>query len=114
MNEKIIYVLIYLSGVMISSVSQIFLKKSAQKKYANKVKEYLNIYVIVAYTLFFAATLVTVFAFKKIPLSMGPILGASGYLFVALLSKWFFNEKITKMKMVGLSIIIVGIVVYSL
>ena len=114
MNEKILFAAIFVFGVFISSVSQIILKKAAQKEYPNKIREYLNARVIFAYIIFFGATLCSIWAYKVIPLSLGPILESSGYLFVALLSWLFLKEKITKKKMLGLSIIIIGIIIYSL
>ncbi len=113
MNEKILFCIIFIFGVFISSISQIILKKSAQKKYENKIKEYLNPRVIFAYMIFFAATLCSVLAYTKIPLSFGPILESAGYIFVAILSRMFLKEKISKQKMLGLSIIIIGIIIYS-
>jgi multidrug transporter EmrE-like cation transporter len=114
MNEKILFVAIFVFGVFISSVSQIILKKAASKEYPSKIREYLNARVIFAYIIFFGATLCSIWAYKVIPLSLGPILESSGYLFVALLSWLFLKEKITKKKMLGLSIIIIGIIIYSL
>ncbi len=114
MLEKLIFIGIYLLGVLISSASQILLKKSADKKYSSKIKEYLNLNVIISYTIFFIATLITIFAFKKVPASMGPILGATGYIFVAIFSWIFLKEKISKMKMLGLGIIVAGILIYAL
>ena len=114
MNEKILFSLIFLFGVFISSVSQIILKKSAQKEYSNKIREYLNARVIFAYIIFFGATLCSIWAYTVIPLSLGPILESAGYVFVAVLSWLFIKEKITKKKMLGLSIIIIGIIIYSL
>ena len=114
MNEKILFSLIFVFGVFISSVSQIILKKAAQKKYPNKIREYLNARVIFAYIIFFGATLCSIWAYTVIPLSLGPILESAGYIFVAVLSWLFLKEKITKKKMLGLSIIIIGIIIYSL
>ena len=114
MDEKILFALIFVAGVFISSVSQIILKKSAEKEYPNKIREYLNVRVIFSYVIFLGATLCSIFAYIKIPLSLGPILESSGYIFVAVLSRLFLKEKITKKKMIGLSIIIIGIVIYSL
>lgn len=113
MNEKILFSLIFIFGVFISSVSQILLKKSAQVEYGSKIKEYLNPRVIFAYIIFFGATLCSVLAYTKIPLSFGPILESAGYIFVAILSRLFLKEKITKKKMIGLAVIIIGIIVYS-
>lgn len=114
MNEKILFSLIFVFGVFISSVSQIILKKAAQKEYPNKIREYLNARVIFAYIIFFGATLCSIWAYTVIPLSLGPILESAGYIFVAVLSWLFLKEKITKKKMLGLSIIIIGIIFYSL
>ena len=114
MNEKILFSLIFVFGVFISSVSQIILKKAAQKEYPNKIREYLNARVIFAYFIFFGATLCSIWAYTVIPLSLGPILESAGYIFVAVLSWLFLKEKITKKKMLGLSIIIIGIIIYSL
>lgn len=114
MNSKIIFSLIYLIGVFISAIAQIILKKSAGKEYESKIREYLNPYVIIAYAIFFGATFCTIYAYKGVPLSFGPILAASEYVFVAVLSKLFLKENINLKKFIGLSVIIAGIIIYSL
>lgn len=114
MSELAIYSAIMVSSSLIASVSQIMLKKSAQKQYASKLSEYLNPLVIIAYVLFFATTLISMYALKVVPLSMSPILEASGYIFVAVLSYIFLKEKMTKKQLIGMALIITGIVVYSL
>lgn len=114
MNEKILFSLIFIFGVFISSISQIVLKKSAQIDYGSKIREYLNPRMILAYMIFFGATLCSVWAYTVLPLSLGPILESAGYIFVAVLSWLFLREKITKKKLLGLSVIIIGIVIYSL
>jgi len=108
------YIILFLSAVFISSVSQIMLKKSANKTYESKLKEYMNPWVIVAYGLFFGATLVTVIAYKYIPLSLGPILESAGYFFVTILGMIFLKEKVGKKKALGLFIILAGIIVFNL
>ena len=103
-----------MSGVFISAIAQIILKKSAGKEYESKIREYLNPYVIIAYAIFFGATFCTIYAYKGVPLSFGPILAASEYVFVAVLSKLFLKENINHKKFIGLSVIIAGIIIYSL
>ena len=103
-----------MSGVFISAIAQIILKKSAGKEYESKIREYLNPYVIIAYAIFFGATFCTIYAYKGVPLSFGPILAASEYVFVAVLSKIFLKENINLKKFIGLSVIIAGIIIYSL
>ena len=114
MNKQIIYSLILLCGVLISSVSQVLLKKSALKKYSSKIKEYLNPLVIIAYFMFFSATFFNVYAYKYIPLSYGPILEATSYIYITFFGIKFFNEKIDKNKIISLLLIIVGIIIYTI
>ena len=103
-----------LVSVLISSVSQIMLKKSAQKTYPSKLREYLNPMVITAYILFFGCSFITMYALKVVPLSMAPVIESCGYIFVALLSFIFLKEKLTKRQLAGMALIIIGIVIYSI
>lgn len=105
---------IMLISILISSVSQIMLKKSAQKKYPSKIKEYLNPMVIIAYGLFFGCTLITMYSLKVVPLGMTPILESAGYIFVAVLSFVFLKERFTKRQLLGMALIIIGIGVYNI
>ena len=109
-----LHVFIYVFSVFISSISQIILKKSADKKYDSKIKEYLNPLVMIAYGIFFLATLVTIYAYKGIPLSLGPILETTGYLWISLLGYSVLKEKIGRRKILGLTVVIVGIIVSCL
>ena len=113
-KSAVLYSAILVAGVFISAVSQVLLKKSADKPHQGFLKEYLNPYVITAYTMFVGATLMTVLAFKGIPLSLGPVLDSTGYLFVTVFGVIFFKEKINSRKAVGILTIIVGIVIYAL
>ena len=108
------YIALFLFSVFISSVSQIMLKTSANINYKRWIDEYLNPKVIVAYGLFFASSLLTVFAYKYVPLSMGPILEATGYVFVSVLGYFVLKEKIGKRKIIGLIIIISGIIIFNM
>ena len=114
MNNVLIYSGIYILGVIISALAQVLLKKSANIERENKLKEYLNFKTIFAYAIFFGATLCTVFAYKYVPLSMGPILGTTEYIFVAILSYWLLKEKISKKKLIGLITIVIGVLIFSI
>lgn len=113
-SSQIIYAIILLVGVFIAAISQVMLKKAALKKYDSFIKEYLNPLVIVAYFLFFVTTLLSVWAYKGIPLSMGPILEATSYIYVTIFGIKIFSEKFDKKKLIALAFIIGGILVYSL
>ena len=105
--------LLMIVGVFINSVSQMMLKKSALKTYPNKIREYLNVLVVGAYFISTAVTLLFSYTYKVIPLSLGPVLEASGYLFVTFWGLTVFGEKLNRKKVIALGLIIVGIVVSS-
>lgn len=109
----LVFSLIFVFGVFISSVSQVILKKSSNIKYDNPICEYLNVRVIVAYGIFFMATLLTIFAYKVIPLSMGPILDATGYIFVTIFGVTIFKESLNSKKIIALALILIGIGIYA-
>ncbi len=109
-----LYIGIFLISVFVSSVSQILLKISAGKTYDSKIKEYLNAPVIIAYGLFFLSTVVTVLAYKYVDLSLGPVLEATGYIWVTLLGYLILKEKVSRKKLLGLIVIIVGIIVFNI
>ena len=83
-RTEIFYSLFLLLGVFISSLSQVMLKKAALKKYDNPIKEYLNPLVIFAYILFVGTTFLSIMAYRGIPISMGPILEATSYIYVTI------------------------------
>ncbi len=113
-SEVLLYSLLLLAGVFISAVSQVLLKKEAGKEHSSFISEYLNPAVITAYAMFFASTLLSVFAYRGIPLSMGPVLEATSYIYVTFFGVKIFREKINKKKVLALLMIIGGIAVYSL
>lgn len=113
-TELLLYSLFILIGTFISSIAQIMLKKASQKEYSSPIREYLNPLVIFAYVIFFGSTFLSIFAYKVVPLSWGPILESTSYIYITVFGVIFFKEKINKRKILALGLIIVGIVVYSL
>lgn len=106
------YVFLLIASVLIASCSQIILKKSASKEYSSIIREYLNVRVIVGYGMMFISTILTIFAFKGLDYKNGPIIESLGYIFIMLLSRIFLKEKITKKKIIGNSLILLGILVF--
>lgn len=114
MNKQLlVYAFVMIVGVFISSVAQVLLKKEAGKVHDSVIKEYLNLRVVIAYLIFFFATFLAIYAYKVVPLSLGPILEATGYIYVTIFGIVFFKEKTNGLKIVALVLIIGGIVVYS-
>lgn len=108
------FVFLFLFSVFIASCSQILLKKSAMQEHESFIREYLNLYVIIAYLMFFAGTLITIISYKTIPLSFGLILESAGYIFVAILSYVFLKEMLNKKQILGLVLILIGIVICNI
>ncbi len=108
------YAALMLLGVFISSLAQVLLKKAAQRHYDTVWREYLNLRVIAAYAVFFAATLLTIYAYRVVPLSLGAILEATGYVYVTVFGILIFHEKPEPLKLLALGLILAGICVYAL
>lgn len=106
------YVFLLILAVLVSSISQIILKKSSSKTYKSIIKEYLNVYVITGYGLMVLSTVLVVLGLKGVPYKNEPIIESIGYLFVMILSNRLLGEKITKKKVLGNVLILVGIAVY--
>ena len=64
--------------------------------------------------MFLGSTLLSVFAYRGIPLSMGPVLEATSYIYVTFFGVKIFREKLDKKKLIALLLIIGGIAVYSI
>ena len=107
MND--VYIVIFLLSVLIAAISQILLKRSAGKQYTSKAREYLNVRVIAAYALFFLSSLLTVLAYRGVPLSMGPVLETTGYLWVTIMGRLILKEKVSMRKLTGLAVIVLGV-----
>ena len=105
---------VFLGSVFISSLSQILLKKSADKTYDSKIKEYLNPLVIAAYGMFFCSMLITMYCYKFVDVSAGPILESAGYIFVAVLGFIFLKERFTVKKTIGMIVLLCGIALFAL
>ena len=102
------------SAVIISAISQMLLKKSATIQYDNKIKEYLNVWVILGYALMVLSTLCVIYAYKGIAYKNGAVIESFGYLLIMILSNIIFHEEITRYKLIGNIIIIIGILIFYL
>ena len=108
------YVIILVVSVLISTCSQILLKKASNIEYSSKLKEYLNWRVIVGYGIMVLSTILTIIAFKGLDYKNGPIIESLGYIFILFLGNWFLDEKITAKKIIGNALILLGIAVFYL
>ena len=102
-----------LSGVF-SAFSQVLLKKSSNTKSRTRLGEYLNLYVISGYALVFLCMVLMIFAYKGLPFKYGAVIESLVYLYVMILGRIFFNEEITRKKVLGNILIVCGVIVFSL
>lgn len=108
------YFLLAFAGVVVASLSQVLLKKSAMKDYNSVIREYLNGYVIGGYGMMFLSMFLMIMAYRGIDYMNGPVIESLGYVLVMGLSFFFFSEKISKRKVLGTLFILAGIAVYYL
>lgn len=108
----ILYSAILIFSVFISAFSQVLLKKSALKSYDSFIREYLNLYVVPAYAIYFLAVFLDLIALRKVPVSFVPVAEASSYIFVLLFGRIFFRESFSKRKVLAMALILAGIIVF--
>lgn len=114
MNSLSKYIAIWMFSVLISSFSQVLLKKAANKTYENRIREYVNPIVITAYGIFFISTLLTMYALKYVPLSMSPVIESASYIFAPVFGVLMLKEKISRRRLLGMGIMLIGIFIFSL
>lgn len=109
----IIYYLIVVLGVLLASVSQILLKKSAEEEHTSVITEYLNARVISGYALLALSLGLDLWAmhFGVLAKEVSSI-EALSYLFVPVLSWFVFKEKISKSKAFAILLIMAGVIVF--
>ena len=104
------WILLIALSATVASFAQVLLKKSAGEKHDNFIKEYLNWKVICGYGLMFVGMFLTIIAYGKgVEYKEGPIMASVGNIWVVLLSFFFFREPITKKKVFGNILILIGI-----
>lgn len=108
------YVFAMFLSVVVASVSQVLLKKSALRTYDTVVREYLNLYVVSGYGLLFVSMLLTVYAYSGMAYKNGPVIESLGNVIVLILGYFVFGERISVRKLVGIACIMAGIVVFNL
>ena len=109
------YALLIVLSVVIAAFSQILLKKAATVTYESRIREYLNAYVIIGYGLLLLTTLINIYAYSKgVELKSGAMIEALGFVLVMVFSRIIFHEKITRRKLLGNVLIVLGIIVFHL
>lgn len=109
--NKVLLLILLLINSLLASFSQVLLKKSAIKKHNSIISEYINIYVIVGYGLFFIVLLGNIFIMRYIEMNIVSVFSEAMPLVISIFTGYvFFNEHITKEKILSVALILVGIV----
>ncbi|MBC6972358.1 EamA family transporter [Bacillus sp. Xin] len=108
------YMLLFIFGIILANYSQILLKKATLQEYDSKLREYVNPYVIIGYSLFVINAGLNVIALKGLSLKQASALESLSYLIILVFGWYFLGEKITKRKILGNIIIVIGVVVFSI
>ncbi len=113
MSQELLFSLLWLFSVLISSVSQVLLKMAANHRYKSHLREYLNVYVITAYGIFFLSSVLTLIALRYVPYSRSPILESMSYVFIPIMSYMILKEKVSRRRMLSIALILVGVVIFA-
>ena len=109
-----IYVGVAIFSVLLSSLSQVLLKKSSAESKKHWVFEYLNLKVVIAYSIIFICMLLMIYAFTGMYYRYGAVIESLAYLLIMVFSRIFLKEKITKRRVIGNLIIVVGVIIFTL
>lgn len=110
---KNIYYLIVVFTAFLSSVSQVLLNLSNQKKRGGIISEYVNPLVLLSYAILAFVLVLNTYVLKFIPMMDAHVIAASTYIFLLILSRIFLGERITLRKIIGNIMIIAGILVFT-
>lgn len=108
------YMFILFGTTFFTALSQVLMKKSAQKEYKSWIYEYLNWRVILAYGIVFAVLMINTYAYTEVEIKYASIIDSFSYVNVMLFSYLLLKEQFTKRQLIGNLVIIAGILVYTL
>lgn len=109
------YIFLWLFSVIIAAFSQVLLKVAANREYESKLREYLNPLVITAYGIFFLSWALTTWALRHVAYAKNsPVIEATSYIWGPLFGVLLLKEKISKRRLLGMAIILVGILVFCI
>jgi len=104
-----------LCAVMLTGISQTLLKVGASNVRSNRfLDSYLNRPTITAYGLILLVTVLSVYALRDLPLKVFYSLTALNFIVVLGLSAVFLSEEVSRDKMVAISLIVLGVVIFNL
>ncbi len=105
---------IILLGVICSSGAQFLFKREEINPNKNFIQKYMNPLVVLAYLLMLVACFLTTLGLIQLPLNFLVVTIGLSALLVNLASYWLFDESLSKTRLLGFTMVAIGIVVYLL
>ncbi len=105
-----------LIGCVVSAASQVVMKRSALR-YARAPRSYplfLSPLSIVAYGMYFLVTLLSLAAFRYLPLKAAMFLSPVTYLLVGILSVWALGERPNRKKGFAFVLLLAGVLIFNI
>ena len=109
--SKVVLFAILLTSSLLSSFSQVLLKKAAIKKYDSIILQYVTFYVLLGYCLFFIVLLINIFVMRFVNMNIVSVFTETMPLVISVfMGHLFFNETINNKKIIATSLIIIGVI----
>ena len=106
--------MVAMMSVVFSSLAQILLKKSSGESKKHWIFDYLNVKVFVAYGIIFICMFMMIYAFTGMYYRYGVIIESLSYLLIMIFSGFFLKEKITRKRIIGNCIIVLGVLIFTI
>lgn len=107
------YIFVALVSVVLSSFAQILLKKSSGEEKKHLIFDYLNLKVVIAYGIIFLCMLLVIYAFTGMYYRYGAVIESLAYLLIMFFSRLFLGEKITRRRVIGNCVIVLGVLIFA-
>lgn len=103
-----------LVSAFITAGSQILLKVSANKEYKHIIFEYLNPKVIISYVGYVLVLVLNLIIYTRIDYRYGVVINSLSTVLIMVLSKLILKETMTKKKIIGNALVLLGIACFTL
>ncbi len=108
------YYLVIVFVVILSTIAQLLMKKSAAAPHKSMLFEYLNPVVLSGYALFLTGTIINLYVLSHVKLAVASALTESlTFLFAIITGRIFFAERLTRRKSLGRGVIVVGVMIVA-
>lgn len=99
-------IIIAVGLIFLNTTGQLFLKKAALRGGIN------NPFLWIGYILFAISVIVSYFLMQYLPLVYFTVIMSLNYLSVMYASSWFFDEALTRYKIIGTCLVLIGMIIF--